>query len=151
MLSGTWRGNTEWRYPDGRVAVTRVEVKASWDAEQCLLKEEYVTQFGDGIPPVRSTGFWAWDPAIGRYRTWHYDTSGKSFDGTASYDPETRRWRLELEVIDHHDGTRLHAMGDLEFESDDTRRFKFRHLNGDGSLDCESRGVWHRANSDTGK
>jgi hypothetical protein len=99
--SKQWKGSAQWQ----------------WGLDDRCLQGEMSAQSADAT--FKSAGVWSWHPKKKKYIWWMFNNWGYPQQGTATYDPVTRAWRMPYRSIGL-DGTTSYGRYDMRAVDNDT-------------------------------
>ena len=128
MMVGDWTNTAEIRIR-GLDEVLRGTGKShtAWEADGWCLVERSEFDMGE-LGKMSGIGIWTWDPKIKKYRNWWFDSRGESSAGTATYDEETRTWRMKSRGRSPHGRTT--GRGTVTRVDDDTMEWNWTEWDG---------------------
>lgn len=97
MFVGNWNqeGTAQFAAMDEPLKMTaRSTIK--WEGDGWYLVET-ATYSMDGFDDMKGMSIWTYDAARERFRVTYVDTMGSQSTGTATYDEETKQWRMRVE------------------------------------------------------
>ncbi len=95
MFLGEWEttGTIEMAFLEAPIA-TSGRNKAEWTLDGYVLEDRADLDMGP-FGRVKGKTLWAWDPALGKYRMWWFDTMGETSDVVATFNERTNTWRMK--------------------------------------------------------
>jgi hypothetical protein len=127
MLVGTWEGAGEMKVAGADEVMTSHGVETTaWEGDKWLLVSRFDYSLGEQGKAI-GVGIWTWDPKAKKYRLWAFDNYGYCETGTATYDEDSRTWRLKTKSRNPGTGESYVGEGTLTMPDDDTQEWEFTY------------------------
>ena len=97
----------------------------SWGVGNRFLVEQGTMEMGPEWGSMTGTGYWTWDPSIGKFRTWWFDNWGVTGSGTLVHNAKKKQWRMRASSRNTVDGRKTMFKGSMTFIDNDTLEWEF--------------------------
>jgi hypothetical protein len=146
MFLGEWEtiGTIELAMLDEPIA-TRGRNRAHWALDGYVLADQADLEMGP-FGRIRGTTLWTYDPAIGKYRMWWFDTLGETSSVVATFDDRSQTWRMKAAGQKY--GRRTSGRGTIRRIDNNTLEWTWDEASGSGLIRfAKMRGISRRLDS----
>lgn len=130
MFVGDWQttGTIELAMLDEPIA-TSGRNHAEWILDGCVVEDQSDLDMGP-FGRVKGKTLWAWDPALGKYRMWWFDTLGETSEVVATFNKRTDTWHMKAKGQKH--GWRTSGRGTIRRIDDNTLEWTWNEASASG-------------------
>ncbi len=130
MFLGEWEttGTIELAMLDEPIA-TSGSNRAVWTLDGRVLEDHADLDMGP-FGRVKGKTMWAWDPAMGKYRMWWFDTLGETSEVVATFNERTDTWRMKAKGQKY--GQHTSGRGTIRRVDDDTLEWTWNEASASG-------------------
>ena len=117
--------------------------KAAWSLDGHVLEDVADLDMGP-FGRVSGKTLWTWDPAMGKYRMWWFDTLGETSEVVATFNERTQTWRMKAAGQKY--GRRTSGRGTIRRIDENTLEWTWNEASASGLITfARMRGTSRRA------